>query len=89
MLIERKVVVNLRNVKTKITDFKKTEEKLIFAKEDVAKKFSKVFTDKSFCKNMNTLRANCIATGGRKLEAEWFERAFVGTVEHLVDNDHA
>ena len=88
MLIERKVAVNLRNVEAKITAFKKTEENPIFTKEDVAKKFSKVLTDKSFYDNMTTLRANCVATGGRKLAAEWVERAFVGTVEHLVDNDY-
>ena len=88
MLIERKVAVNLRNVEAKITANKKTEEKPIFTKDDVAKKFGKILSDKSFSNNMNTLRANCVATGGRKLAAEWVERAFVGTVEHLVDNDY-
>ena len=38
---------------------------------------------------MNTLTACCNATGGRKLAAEWVERAFVGTTEHLVDKDYA
>jgi hypothetical protein len=38
---------------------------------------------------MSTLAACCNATGGRKLAAEWVERAFIGTTEHLVDKDYA
>ena len=38
---------------------------------------------------MKTLSACCNTTGGRKLAAEWVERAFVGTTEHLIDKDYA
>lgn len=38
---------------------------------------------------MSTLATCCNATGGRKLAAEWVERAFIGTTEHLVDKDYA
>ena len=38
---------------------------------------------------MKTLAACCNATGGRKLAAEWVERAFVSSTEHLVDKNYA
>jgi hypothetical protein len=38
---------------------------------------------------MNTLKACCNATGGRKLAAEWVVKAFIGTTEHLVDKNYA
>ena len=37
---------------------------------------------------MQKLQTYCAATGGRKLAAEWVEKAFVGTVEHLIDLDY-
>jgi hypothetical protein len=37
---------------------------------------------------MSTLAACCNATGGRKLAAEWVEKAFIGTTEHLIDKDY-
>ena len=38
---------------------------------------------------MNTLKACCNATGGRKLAAEWVEKAFIGTTNYLADKDYA
>jgi len=38
---------------------------------------------------MSTLAACCNATGGRKLAAEWVEKAFIGTTDYLVDKDYA
>jgi mannose/cellobiose epimerase-like protein (N-acyl-D-glucosamine 2-epimerase family) len=38
---------------------------------------------------MKTLAACCNTTGGRKLAAEWVERAFVSSTEHLVDKNYA
>lgn len=89
MLVKRKVAVDLRNVKASITTHITTEEKPLFTKEDVAKKFKLILSDRSFTENMNTLKACCNASGGRKMAAEWVERAFVSTTEHLIDKDYA